>query len=68
MKSEEEREWFEGESKISFADAAKIAVENAEEEFRRRGEEYPTEYEVRFRVIAEGVLSDYKALISPGGG
>lgn len=66
MKSEDE-EWFEGESRSSFADAAVIAVENAEKEFTRRGERFPHEYEVRLRVTAEGPLSGYKVLISPSG-
>jgi hypothetical protein len=66
MKSEE-REWFVGKSRESFAAAARIAVENAEEQFGRRGEEWPTEYDVRLRISAEGVLSDYKVLISPHG-
>jgi flavin-binding protein dodecin len=63
----DDREWFEGKSKTSFADAARDAVERAEEAFRERGEELPTEYDVRLRVTAEGVISDYKALVSPGG-
>jgi flavin-binding protein dodecin len=63
----DDREWFEGTSKTSFADAARDAVERAEEAFRERGEELPTEYDVRLRVTAEGVISDYKALVSPGG-
>jgi flavin-binding protein dodecin len=64
---QEGREWFEGSSKASFADAARDAVEKAEEAFRERGEELPTEYDVQLRVTAEGVISDYKALVSPGG-
>jgi hypothetical protein len=64
---QEDREWFEGSSKSNFADAARNAVEKAEEVFRDRGEELPTEYDVRLRVTAEGVISDYKAQVSPGG-
>ena len=33
----EDREWFEGTDPRSFAEAARIAVENAEVEFGRRG-------------------------------
>lgn len=63
----EEQEWFEGKSTESFAAAARIAVENAEEVFRERGQEFPTEYEVRLRVGARGVLSDYRVFVSPSG-
>jgi hypothetical protein len=66
MKSEDE-EWFEGSSEVSFADAARDAVENAEREFTRRGRRFPEEYDVRLRVTAEGPLSGYKVLISPHG-
>jgi len=64
---DDDREWFEGSSKASFADAARNAVEKAEEVFRERGEDLPTSYDVRLRVTAAGVISDYKALVSPGG-
>lgn len=67
MKAEHEREWFEGEDPSSFAAAARNAVENAEEEFRRRGDDYPPLYDVRLQVMAEGPLSGYRVLISPGG-
>ena len=60
-------EWFEGTDGRSFAEAARIAVENAEEEFRRRNQELPKEYNVKLRVLAHGPLSDYKVLISPHG-
>jgi hypothetical protein len=62
-----EGEWFPGEDPNSFAAAAVIAVENAEKEYRRRGEEFPKEYEVRLQVLAEGPLSGYRVLISPSG-
>jgi hypothetical protein len=60
-----EREWFEGSDKGSFATAARVAVENAEEVFRERGEEFPTDYDVQLRVSAAGVLSDYRVYVSP---
>jgi len=66
MKSEDE-EWFEGSSEVSFAEAARDAVEHAEREFTRRGQRFPEEYDVRLRVTAEGPLSGYKVLISPHG-
>ena len=56
------REWFEGRSKISFADAAKKAVEEAE---RTLQEPWPELYDVRLQVAAEGVLSDYRVFVSP---
>ena len=62
-----EREWFEGEDPNSFAAAARNSVENAEEEYRRRGEDFPNMYDVRLQVLAEGPLSGYRVLISPGG-
>jgi flavin-binding protein dodecin len=55
------REWFEGRSKISFADAAKKAVEEAERALQER----PELYDVRLQVAAEGVLSDYRVFVSP---
>jgi hypothetical protein len=67
MRQEGEGEWFEGTDPNSFAQAARIAVENAEEEFRRRGEDLPSEYDVKLRVLAHGPLSDYRVLISPHG-
>ncbi len=33
MKTEDGREWFRGDDDSSFAAAARVAVENAEEEF-----------------------------------
>ena len=57
------REWYPGESRESFAAAAKNAVERAEEE---RGE-IASEYDVRLQVLAEGPLSGYRALVSPTG-
>jgi hypothetical protein len=67
MVPEQEGEWFEGEDPNTFAAAARNAVENAEEEYNRRGQEYPTLYDVRLQVKAEGPLSGYRVLISPGG-
>jgi len=67
MKQEEEREWFEGTDRESFAAAARTAVENAEDVLRGRGEPLPKEYKVRLRVTAEGPLSGYKVLVSPHG-
>ena len=67
MKPEGELEWFPGEDPNSFAAAAVIAVENAEEVFRKRGEDYPKEYDVRLQVLAENPLSGYRVLISPSG-
>jgi len=64
---QEEGEWFEGTHPESFAAAARTAVENAEEVIRRRGEELPREYDVRLQVTAEGPLSGYRVLVSPGG-
>jgi hypothetical protein len=63
----EDREWFEGTDPRSFAEAARIAVENAEVEFGRRGEDLPEEYDVQLRVLAHGPLSDYRVLVSPHG-
>ena len=53
---DDERSW-RGESKVSFADAAKNAVKMAEAD---RGDE-PTEYDVTLRVTGEpgSSLSDY---------
>jgi hypothetical protein len=67
MKLEQNGEWFEGEDPNTFAAAARNAVENAEEELRRRGQDLPRLYEVRLQVMAEGPLSGYRVLISPGG-
>ena len=67
MMNPEEGEWFEGEDAGSFAAAARNAVENAEEELRRRGEDLPRLYDVRLQVMAEGPLSGYRVLVSPGG-
>ena len=67
MKPEEEREWFEGTDRESFAAAARTAVENAEDVLRGRGGPLPKEYKVRLRVTAEGPLSGYKVLVSPHG-
>jgi hypothetical protein len=60
-------EWFDGSHKESFAEAARIAVENAERAFRERGRELPTEYDVQLRVRAHGPLSDYRVFVSPHG-
>ena len=64
---QEEGEWFDGTDTQSFAAAARRAVENAEEELRRRGQELPREYDVRLQVTAEGPLSGYRVLVSPSG-
>jgi flavin-binding protein dodecin len=63
MIEQDDRAWFSGESKESFAAAAKKAVERAEEE---RGE-IASEYDVRLQVLAEGPLSGYRVLVSPSG-
>jgi hypothetical protein len=67
MKTEDGREWFEGEDPENFAAAARNAVENAEDEYRKRGDEFPKLYDVRLQVRAHGPLSGYRVLISPGG-
>jgi hypothetical protein len=67
MTVEGDREWFSGEDDNSFAAAAVIAVENAERVFDDRGVPRPKEYDVRLQVLAEGPLSGYRTLISPGG-
>jgi hypothetical protein len=64
---EPEGEWFGGSDENNFAAAARDAVENAETELRRRGEELPTEYDVMLRVKAHGPLSEYKVFVSPHG-
>jgi hypothetical protein len=63
MTLENDRQWFAGESRNSFAAAAVAAVEHAEEELG----EIPKEYDVRLQVLAEGPLSGYRVLISPTG-
>lgn len=63
MKLEDDREWFPGESRDSFAAAAVAAVEHAEEVLG----EIPKEYDVRLQVLAEGPLSGYRVLIAPTG-
>ena len=67
MQSQDEREWYSGESSESFAAAARKAVDNAEEVLRGRGEELPEEYDVRLQVLAEEPLSGYRVLVSPTG-
>lgn len=57
----DDREWFEGRSEESFAAAAKIAVEVAEEALGR----IPELYDVKLQVGATGVLSDYRVFVSP---
>ena len=57
----EDRQWFPGESRESFAAAAVNAVERAEKELG----EIRKEYDVRLQVLAEGPLSGYRALVSP---
>jgi flavin-binding protein dodecin len=63
MIEQDDREWFPGESRESFAAAAKIAVERAEEELGK----ITSEYDVRLQVLAEGPLSGYRVLVSPTG-
>jgi flavin-binding protein dodecin len=63
MTPEGDREWYQGESPQSFAAAARIAVERAEEELG----EVRKEYDVRLQVLAEGPLSGYRVLVSPTG-
>jgi flavin-binding protein dodecin len=63
MTSEEDRQWFSGESPDSFAAAAKNAVRRAEEELG----EIKSEYDVQLQVLAEGPLSGYRVLVSPTG-
>lgn len=63
MMEDDGREWFEGESRESFAAAAKVAVKRAEEAL---GEIKP-EYDVQLRVLAEGPLSGYRVYVSPTG-
>ena len=67
MVKPDDGEEFVGEDPKSFAAAARKAVENAEEEYRRRGEDFPTVYDVRLQVLAEGPLSGYRVFVSPGG-
>lgn len=69
MEKQEEREWFSGETGAdgSFAAAAVLAVEKAEEILRGRGEVLPTEYDVRLQVLADNPLSGYRVLASPSG-
>ena len=57
-------QWFEGISDRSFAEAAKIAVEKAEEVLE---EPWPELYDVKLQVGASGVLSDYRVFVSPAG-
>jgi hypothetical protein len=59
---EDGRQWFEGRSEVSFAEAAKVAVEKAEAEL---DPPWPELYEVKLQVGATGVLSDYRVFVSP---
>jgi hypothetical protein len=59
-----ERDWYEGRSDQSFAEAAKLAVEAAEKVLE---EPWPTLYDVQLKVGATGVLSDYRVFVSPSG-
>jgi flavin-binding protein dodecin len=61
-KGEQGQQWFEGRSEESFAAAAKIAVEKAEDELEPP---WPELYDVKLQVGAGGVLSDYRVFISP---
>ena len=58
------REWYEGRSDQSFAEAAKLAVEAAEKVLE---EPWPELYDVQLKVGATGVLSDYRVFVSPSG-
>jgi hypothetical protein len=53
---------WQGESKVSFAEAAKDAVRKAEEE---RGDDAPREYTVELRVTGDpgSSLSEYIAIL-----
>jgi hypothetical protein len=66
MERQDDREWYSGESPESFAAAAKIAVDKAEDVLRDRGD-LPTEYDVRLQVLAKEPLSGYRVLVSPTG-
>jgi flavin-binding protein dodecin len=63
MIENDDREWYAGESRESFAAAARNAVERAEEELG----EIKSEYDVRLQVLAEGPLSGYRVYVSPTG-
>ena len=63
MIENDDREWYQGESRESFAAAARNAVERAEEELG----EIKSEYDVRLQVLAEGPLSGYRVYVSPTG-
>ena len=56
------RTWYEGSHPEGFAKAAHMAIEDAEKKLPKP---WPKEYDVKLRVVADGVLSDYKVLISP---
>jgi hypothetical protein len=58
-----------GIDKRSFAEAARKAVEIAEQEIRERDPdaELPTLYDVRLQVGATGPLSDYRVFVTPAG-
>ncbi len=63
-----DQEWFEGRHEAGFAEAARVALERAEEIYAGRGireEDFPTEYDVQLRIRAQGVFSDYRVLIAP---
>jgi hypothetical protein len=53
----------------SFAEAARKAVENAEQEIRERDPDakLPELYDVRLQVGATGPLSDYRVFVTPAG-
>ena len=67
MKTEEGQEWIPGDDPNNFAEAARNAVENAEQKYRERGEEFPKVYDVQMQVLAHGPLSGYRVWVSPGG-
>lgn len=62
VQQEGERQWFEGRSDVSFAEAAKVAVQKAEAEL---DPPWPELYDVTLQVGATGVLSDYRVFVSP---
>ena len=54
-------------TRSNFAAAATKAVENAEDEYTKRGKQFPKLYDVQLQVEAHGPLSGYRVWISPGG-
>jgi hypothetical protein len=64
-----EGEYPPGIDERSFAEAARKAVENAEQELRERDPDarLPELYDVRLQVGATGPLSDYRVFVTPAG-